>query len=183
MVAPAATQLTLTLTLGAAPGTGADAGGPAAGKGPAGVGEPATGNGMQTAQATAVLTGPTGRPIQKANVVFRRKTTFGQVTLDTVATDFEGAASTTMPAYPGQRIEVTAEYSGGPGLAPAQAAGTLSLPEGPVPRHLGIYSQVANPWYLAALLLVVGGVWSTYGYAFHLVRRIKRAGAAVADTQ
>ncbi|MHB9145842.1 MAG: Ig-like domain-containing protein [Symbiobacteriia bacterium] len=131
----------------------------------------------QTAQATATLTDATGKPITKADLTFIRKTTFGRLTLDTVTTDFMGQATVTLPTHAGQQILVTAQYGGGPAFAPSQSQATLTLPAAPAaPTHLGFYSQMPNPWFVLALVIVLGGVWFTYGIAFHTVRQIRRAG-------
>ena len=133
-------------------------------------------SGKNTAKATATLTDATGKVRPNAPVTFIRQTTFGQLTLDTVNTDFEGQAQVTLPTYPGQKILVTAQFPGMPGLAPSQAQATMSLPEVPQPVHLGFYSQLPNPWFVLVLVIVIGGVWFTYGIAFHTVRKIRGAG-------
>ena len=129
-----------------------------------------------TAVAKAVLRDATGRPLRKGEVTFLRKTTFGQVTLATDTTGFDGDVSTNFAVYPGQSVQVTAQYGGGPGLGASQAKAQFILPPAPILRTLGIYSQVPNPWYIAILVVVLGGIWSAYGYALALIRRIRGAG-------
>mgnify|MGYP001051711087 CR=1 FL=1 len=133
--------------------------------------------GEQDLEATAQLNDAAGEPLRGVEIQFIRRTTFGALLVDTQKTDFAGSASTILPAYPGQAVQVTAKFAGITGLAPSQDVESVSLPDLPPARHLGMFSQAPSPLHLTLLLVVVGGVWATYGYAFHLVRQVRKAGA------
>ncbi|MGE5673836.1 MAG: hypothetical protein ACM3XM_08105 [Mycobacterium leprae] len=129
-----------------------------------------------TAQAEATLKDASGRPLTGKEVDFTRKTTFGVLDLGTAKTSFDGTAEMPLPAYAGQTIQVTAKFAGDTGLAAATSdVATLTLQPDPIPRTLGIYSELPNPWYVAALVVVVGGVWVIFALVAALIAKLKRA--------
>lgn len=132
-------------------------------------------NGANQARAVAVLTEPGGQPLQSAAITFMRKSTFGQVSLATVRTNRAGMAAADLPISPGQDVNVTATFRGSKSWGPSEAGANLSVPAVAVSRSAGLYTQRPNPWFLAILLVVVGGVWLTYALVFFLLFRLSRA--------
>ncbi|BDG61119.1 hypothetical protein [Caldinitratiruptor microaerophilus] len=135
-----------------------------------------------TGVAEARLTDAMGMPVQGAKVRFVRKTTFGELDLGPATTDGAGVARMALPVAPGQEVAVTAQFAGGAGLAAASAGATLSIPAEPVPaRPGGLTTRYPNPWFVAILATVVGGVWFTYGWVFWTLGRIRRLGRVVPE--
>lgn len=133
-------------------------------------------DGADQARAVAVLTDPSGQPLQNATITFLRKTTFGEVSLGTVRTNGAGLAAADLPVSPGQEVKVTAAFKGSRSWRATEAGASLSVPAvAATSRPPGLYTQRPNPWFLAILLVVVGGVWLTYAAVFYLLFGLSRA--------
>ena len=134
----------------------------------------------QTVTATATLTDTGGKPIPGMMVTLVRRTAFGQLDLGSLKTDKNGTVKADVPAAPGQEISVTTRFTGNKMWKSAEAAGQVSVPPKPTDiRPGGLTTPYPNPWFVALLGIVVGGVWSTYAWVFYTLGRIRRASLVV----
>ncbi|MCL5047159.1 MAG: hypothetical protein M1598_10370 [Actinobacteria bacterium] len=134
----------------------------------------------QTVTATATLTDTGGKPIPGMMVTLVRRTAFGQLDLGSLKTDKNGTVKAEVPAAPGQEISVTTRFTGNKMWKSAEAAGQVSIPPKPADiRPGGLTTPYPNPWFVALLGIVVGGIWSTYAWVFYTLGRIRRASLVV----
>ncbi|MBI3160082.1 MAG: hypothetical protein HYZ26_10845 [Chloroflexi bacterium] len=115
-----------------------------------------------------------GNPMRGVPIVFSQSTSVGGVLdLGAPVTMDDGSAVMRIPAAGNQEIWVTASFEGGNGLAYAETSARLAVTGTPMEHPLGALSSPAPPLVLALTLLVVlGGIWATYGYVFYQVGRI-----------
>lgn len=131
----------------------------------------------RAATATALLADLTGKPAAGEEISFARRTAFGWADLGRVRTGRDGTATVPFFAYDGQEITVTAKFAGDPKWKAAEAQSSLSLPEVPKPLPTGnLFSMYPNPKFVLGLVILVGGVWVTYGWVFFKLTRLRRAG-------
>lgn len=135
-------------------------------------------------RVTAVVVDARGAPVVDARVAFKVRTTFGWLAIAETPTDATGRTQVNLPTTvrPG---EVTAEVGdegqvratillgqGKPG-EPAVRPGRDVLTElSPQP---GFISPYLVPMQVALLGLILGGIWTTYGYVAWLLWQIRGA--------
>lgn len=139
-------------------------------------------SGERTGTIEARLTGAAGEGLSGKAVNFSRATSFGTLDLGEVTTDSAGVARLDIPLAPGQEIKVSARFAGTAELAGAESTAAFSVPPAPVVDRRGLTTRYPNPWFVALLALVVGGVWFTYGFVFWTVGRIPHAGREALET-
>jgi hypothetical protein len=123
--------------------------------------------------ARAELLDPSGLPMTDAPLVFARHTAVGgELALGTVWTSVEGIAELEVPTVPGATVSLGVLSEGGVLHADAEIvmAGTMAgmHPESP------LSTRTAPPVLAVLLLIVVGGVWGTYGAVAYQLVRIRR---------
>ncbi|MGE5261926.1 MAG: c-type cytochrome [Acidobacteriota bacterium] len=136
-----------------------------------------------------------GNPVGGAAIAFARDTMFGAVDLGTAKTDAAGHVSFVVDDLPRQAREMIASFKGDKGWVSSEAKIVVGLPmeasaqdvdlrqvrldiEEPLLSPDGSLITPNPPLLPVTLfLLVVGGVWSIYGYVLYQIYRILRAGA------
>lgn len=129
--------------------------------------------------ARAVVTDSMGMALMNAPVWFYRKTSFGRLRLGPVMTNQEGVATVVVPAKPGQKIEVSAIFAGSATLARSESSTSVDLPPSPEAGRRppgGLTTPYPNPLHVLLIVVIVGGVWVTYGTVVYTLFRIKREG-------
>lgn len=134
-------------------------------------------------RVAATVSDGAGKPLAGATVTFRAKTTFGWLTLGEATTDHAGKAAVVVPSA--QYSEVSAETGD---ESPASAAILVRRDASPRPdRRPGrdaLHDLSPQPGFIspypvpqmAIPALILGGIWTTYGYIIMLLARIRRAG-------
>lgn len=140
-----------------------------------------------TVLLTARVTDAKGVPVKGTAVTFRVKTTFGWLVVGEIPIDATGRARTVLSQVP-RFGQVTAEAEAGEKtLTAAQALTPLSVP----PPHIrpgtetlrelspqpGLISPRPVPLEVVFLVIVLGGVWSTYTYVVSTLLRMGRVPA------
>jgi hypothetical protein len=127
--------------------------------------------------ARATLLDENGNPLADQPVIFTLRTSLGgDLVLGAPTTMDSGSAVVKIPATGSERLRVTAAFEGGNGLAYGEASSEIIAPGPPMEHRPGALSAPTAPPTLALTLLVVlGGVWATYGYVVYQVVRIRRA--------
>lgn len=136
-----------------------------------------------TVHVTATVLDAGGAPVADAPVVFMARTAFGWLTLHETTTDPAERAGMVLPAgrLPGE-IAVEAGDKG-----ETHAAILMGRPEavppsirpgrdvlGDMSPQPGFISPYPVPLQAALFSLVLGALWSTYGYVLWLLLRIRR---------
>lgn len=118
-----------------------------------------------------------GHPIGDAAIVFYQATPFGPLPIKTVTTDQAGRASLRLREVYPDRLTLGARFAGDGRYSPAQAEGEIVFPRDPRthPAHPARHSPSPSLAVKSLVLLVVGGVWATYGYAILLIVQMVRA--------
>ena len=127
--------------------------------------------------ARATLQDARGSPIADVPVIFILRTSLGgDLVLGTPTTIKNGSAVIKIPATGIESLKVTAAFEGGNGLAYAEASREITVPGVKMMHPLAALSEPTAPPALAlALLVVLGGVWLTYGYVVYQIARIRRS--------
>jgi hypothetical protein len=125
--------------------------------------------------ARATLQDSKGNPVAGQPIIFNQQTSVGsELELGTLVTGDDGSALVSIPAVAGQDLEVTAESEGGNGIGFTRVAANLTVPGVPDAHPVGALSSATPPPILALILLIVlGGVWATYGAVVYQVFRIR----------
>jgi hypothetical protein len=126
--------------------------------------------------ARATVLDANGNPLADQPVIFTLRTSLGgDLVLGTPTTMESGSAVVKIPATGSEKLKVTAAFEGGNGLAYAEASSEISAPGLPMQHPPGALADPTAPPALAlALLVVLGGVWATYGFVTYQVVRICR---------
>jgi len=126
--------------------------------------------------ARAILVDARGSPMANFPVAFTLHTVLGgDLVLSTPTTMENGSAVVKIPARGSEQVKVTASFEGGNGFAYAEASGEIAAPGQPMEHQPSALSAPTAPPVLAlALLMVLGGVWATYGYVVYQVICIRR---------
>ncbi len=136
-----------------------------------------------TVQVTATVVDADGAPVAEVPLVFKGRTAFGWLTVHEAATDKEGRARTVLPAgrLPGE-IAVEAgdegEIHAAILIGKREAVPPSIRPGRDVLRGMspqpGFISPYPVPLQATLFSLVLGAIWSTYGYVLWLLLRIRR---------
>jgi hypothetical protein len=132
-------------------------------------------------QAMAVVTDAAGAPVAGVSVIFRARTTFGWLTLGERTTDQTGRARIELPSA--MRIAEVRADAGEEGQVSAGVRLRQPAPAAPSARpgpdvlaqvspQPGFISPYPVPAQVAALAVLLGGIWTTYGYVVWLLRQI-----------
>jgi len=126
-----------------------------------------------TVQVTAMVTDGDGAPVADTPIAFKVRTAFGWLPLAETSTGADGRANLSLvpPAGP---AEITAQavlesaVQATIRLGAQQTAGTRLRPGRDVLRNLspqpGFISPYPVPLQVALFGLILGGIWTTYGY-------------------
>lgn len=157
---------------------------PAAAADPAGVALSAKTLPDGSTQLTAAVKDNGGAPVDGATVTFRAKTAFGWLTLAEETTDQAGKAEVILGAS-SRYGEIVAEagaespirasirFEQGRSVEPAKRPGPGVLTRlSPQP---GFISPYPVPLAVLFLTVILGGIWTTYGYLVSLLVKIHRA--------
>lgn len=127
--------------------------------------------------ARAVLQDARGKPIGDVPILFTLTTAVGgELELGAPITIDNGSAVIAIPAIPGRTLKVFAQFEGGGGFGFAETSAEISGPEESVEYVPSSLSSPTPPLSLALILLVVlGGVWATFGAVLYQVFRIQRS--------
>jgi len=136
-----------------------------------------------TVQVTATVVDARGAPVAEVPLIFKARTTFGWLTLLETSTDPAGTARTTLAA--GTTAGEIAVEAGDEGTMRAailvgerKAVPLRIRPGRDVLRGLspqpGFISPYLVPLQVTLLGLILGGIWSTYGYVVWLLLGIRR---------
>lgn len=136
-------------------------------------------------QVTAVVADAKGAPLAGAPVVIKVRVAFGWLSIARASTDQAGRARVDLPATlrsgevsaeagdDGQ-VRATVRFGEGTLRQPAVRPGRDALSAlSPQP---GFISPYPVPLQVALLGLILGGIWTTYGYVVWLLSRIRGAG-------
>ncbi len=131
-----------------------------------------------TVLARAILTDSKGNPAAGEPIIFKQQTSVGgELQLGSIVTADNGSAEVSIPVVAGQTLQVSAEFDGGNGIGSTQVAANLTVPGTPDAHPLGAMSSVNPPVALVILLLIVlGGIWTTYSTVVYQVFRIRKGG-------
>ena len=133
-------------------------------------------------RATAQVVDAKGAPASEVPVVFRVRTTFGWLSVGKGATDASGRTQVRLPATvrPGEitaeagddgQVRATVRFGEGKLAEPAVRPGRDVLSSlSPQP---GFISPYPVPLQVALLGVILGGIWTTYGYMIWLLSRIR----------
>lgn len=126
--------------------------------------------------ARAVLTDARGQPMADRTITFILTTQFGgELVLDTPTTMEDGSAVVRIPATGANAMRITAYFEGGDGLAYSESQADATLSAGQMEHPLGqLSARTAPPVLALALIVVLGGVWATYGFVVYQVALIRR---------
>ncbi len=127
--------------------------------------------------ARATVQDASGNPIANAPVIFTLHTSLGgDLVLGAPTTMEGGSAVLKIPATGSEKLRITASFEGGYGFAYAEASSETTAPGLPMRHEPGPLSAPTAPPALAlALLVVLGGVWATYGFVVYQIVRIRRS--------
>ena len=127
--------------------------------------------------ARATLRTARESPLADVPVIFMVRTSLGGDLVFGAPTTMEnGSAVVKIPATGGARLKVTAIYEGGSGFAYSETSGEIISPGLPMEhRPGGLSAPTAPPALALALLVVLGGVWATYGFVVYQIVRIRRS--------
>ena len=130
-----------------------------------------------TVLARAVVRSSTGEPLADQPVIFRLATSVGgELELGAPLTMADGTAVARVPATGQDDVRVTAVYEGGAGRAYAETTESVRVERQPMDHRPPSLSQPTAPPVLAvSLLLVLGGIWSTYAYVVWQVLRLRES--------
>lgn len=133
-----------------------------------------------SALAQVMLVDYRGSPISGVPVTFTLHTSVGgELVLGSSFTAEDGSAELAIPATAGQTLRVSASFEGGNGLAASQYQAEIKMPGEAVVNPVGVLSSPTPPPALAIILLVVlGGIWITYGGVVFQVFRIRNEGGS-----
>ncbi len=114
-------------------------------------------------------------PLEGKPVIFSLRTSVGgDLVLATPTTMENGSAVVKIPASAGKVVSVKAEFEGGDGLAYAVASNEIEASGQPLEYRPGPLSSPAPPPSLALLFLILlGGIWITYGYVAYQATRFR----------
>jgi hypothetical protein len=126
--------------------------------------------------ARVTLQKGSGEPLGNAPVIFTLRTALGgELVLGSPTTMENGSAVVKIPATGGEQLKVTASFEGGNGLAYAETSGEISAPGAAMEhRPAGLSAPTAPAPLAFGLLIVLGGVWATYGFVVYQVFHIRR---------
>jgi hypothetical protein len=137
-----------------------------------------------TFRITAEVVDAGGAPVADVPVLLQVRTTFGWLSVARGVTDAAGRIQATLPA--GLRVREIAAEAGDEGSIrtsvrfgerkfgePAVRPGREAL-SGLSPQP-GFISPYPVPLQVALLAVILGGIWSTYGYVVWLLSRIRDA--------
>jgi len=135
-------------------------------------------------RVTATVTEPSGTPLADVPVTFKARTTFGWLILAETTTGKDGKAQTILQRPPASG-EVTVEagdeevISAGLWLGARKTAPPRIRPGRDALSRLspqpGFISPYLVPLQVALLGLILGGIWTTYGYVVWLLLRIRQS--------
>lgn len=136
-----------------------------------------------TVQVTATVVDARGAPMAEVPLVFKARTAFGWLTLRETATDRDGTARVIFPS--GYSPEEVAIEAGDEGQVRAvvsigrrEAVPPLVRPGRDALRAVslqpGFISPYPVPLQVTVFSLILGGIWSIYGYVVWLLLRIRR---------
>jgi len=134
---------------------------------------------------TAHLVDARGAPVAGVPVVFKARTIFGWLTLAETSSDGRGRAVLTLPSPLPEEVAVESgeakvvsasvilrrSSSREPAVRPGREALRRLSPQP------GLITPYPVPLQVGLLALILGGVWTTYGYVLWLLRDIRRGGA------
>lgn len=123
--------------------------------------------------ARATLTDKNQDPLKGKPVIFSLRTSVGgDLILETPTTIENGSAVVKIPASAGKTLNVTAEFEGGEGLAYAASSDEIETPGQPTEYHpRSLSSPTPSPTLALLFLVLLGGIWVTYGYiAYQAIR-------------
>ena len=136
-----------------------------------------------TVRVTAIVVDARGAPVAEVPLIFKARTTFGWLTLLETSTGKDGTARTTLAAgtTPGE-IAVEAGEDGTVRAAilvgERKAAPLRIRPGRDVLRGLspqpGFISPYPVPLQVTLFGIILGGIWTTYGYVVWLLGRIRQ---------
>ncbi len=134
----------------------------------------------ESALARVMLADSRGSPISGVPVTFTLHTSVGgELILGTSLTAGDGSAELIIPATAGQTLRVSASFEGGNGFTSSQYQAEIKMPGEAVANPVGVLSSPTPPPVLAIILLVVlGGIWLTYGSVVFQVFRIRNEGGS-----
>ncbi len=118
-----------------------------------------------------------GDPIANAPVILYRQTAMGgEIPVAEATTDAAGTATLQLTAVRGQSLSLAAAYAGGDRWGPAVAEGNVTIPGSAAlpPVVSGLTSPTPPLDVVVILLVVVGGVWTVYGYVVYQLFQIAR---------
>lgn len=126
--------------------------------------------------ARAVVQDARGNPLGGVPIAFTLVTSVGgELDLGAPITISDGSAVINIAAAPGQTLKIAAQFEGGSGFGFSETSAEITAPGVAVEHSLGALASPNPPLLLAlTLLIVLGGVWATYGSALYQVFRIKR---------
>ncbi len=140
-----------------------------------------------TVQVMATVLDAEGKPAGGVRVVFKARTAFGWLTVHEATTDREGRARAGLPL--GRLPREVAVEAGDEGetraallLREREPVPASTRPGREVLREIspqpGLISPYPVPLQVTLLGLVLGGIWSTYGYVLWLLLHMARDGQA-----
>jgi hypothetical protein len=134
----------------------------------------------ESALARVMLADSRGSPVSGEPVTFTLHTSVGgELILGTPLTAEDGSAELIIPATAGQTLRVSASFEGGNGFASSQYQAEIKMPGEALTNPVGVLSSPTPPPVLAMILLVVlGGIWLTYGSVVFQVFRIRNEGGS-----
>ncbi len=126
-------------------------------------------------EAEAALQDQEGKPVTGVPVAFYLQTAFGgRMKVGESHTDRRGVATLAYQAAPGQVVRLEAVFGGSTELQASQATASVALSAGEAPKPPGSLITPYPPLVPTLLLiLVVSGVWLTYGFVLYQLYRIK----------
>lgn len=132
----------------------------------------------QSAIAQVTLVDARGDPISGVPVTFTLHTSVGgELELGSPITTEDGTAVLNISTTPGQALQVSAAFEGGSGYGFSEYSAEITMPGEPVTNPIGPLSSPTPPPVLALILLIVlGGIWITYGSVVYQVFRIRSGG-------
>lgn len=132
----------------------------------------------ESALATVTLVDARGDPISGVPVTFTLHTSVGgELELGSPITREDGTAVLKISAAPGQSLLISAAFEGGNGLGFSEFSSEITMPGDPETTPIGSLSSPTPPPVLALILLIVlGGIWVTYGTVVYQVFRIRSGG-------
>ncbi len=136
-------------------------------------------------RVTADVVDANGEPVASAPVVLKARTTFGWLSIAKASTGATGRVEATLPATlrsgeisaeagdDGQ-VRATVRFGEGKFAAPSVRPGRDALSSlSPQPGFISPYPVLLQ---VALLVVILGGIWTTYGYVGWLLSQIRNAG-------